>query len=107
MGTGFNGIPRGMPHCRGSVEHKCPGANDVSGTNLEGCFAIHAEMNALAMCERPFELEAAFVTVSPCIHCIKLFMNTSLTDIYFRHEYAHKQAMDLWLAKSNRRWHHA
>ena len=107
VGMGYNGVARGMPHCRSSLTHKCPGANAVSGSELENCYAIHAEMNALAMCERPFELHAAYITTSPCIHCVKLFMNTSLTDIWFRNEYPHSAAKELWLAASNRRWHHA
>lgn len=105
VGTGYNGVPRGMPHCI-DTGHRCPGYKALTGSDLESCYAIHAEMNALAMCERPFELKALYSTVSPCIHCIKLLMNTSCEDIYFKIEYPHKQAKDLWLAANNRRWHH-
>jgi dCMP deaminase len=84
IATGYNGVARWLPHCS---EHPCPGANKQSGEGLDACEAIHAEQNALLQCSDVHDIAACYVTVSPCIHCIKLLMNTSVKRIVFINEY--------------------
>lgn len=94
IATGYNGPASGLPHC---IEHPCPGAHYPSGQGLEKCEALHAEQNALLQCRDVYEIDKAYVTVSPCVHCIKLFLNTSCQEIYFSGEYSHHtDAMQLW-----------
>ena len=106
--TGYNGRAAGLPHCLntgGEHDHACHGAQVPSGTDLDACEAIHAEQNALLQCPNVFDIVACYVTVSPCVTCVKLLMNTSCRAIYFRDEYAHnEEAKRLWLSNSERVW---
>lgn len=91
---GYNGPPSGFAHC---TDTHCPGAGLPSGTGLEKCEAIHAEQNALIRCGNPYILVTAYVTASPCIHCIKILLNTSCQRIVFSDEYPHTEAKNLWV----------
>lgn len=121
IATGFNGVAAGMAHCNDYVEQEeefengvphnlvkyyanaCEGANSPSGTNLDGCKAIHAEQNALLQCKNPYEIKNCFVTTSPCITCVKLLLNTTCQNIYFLDSYPHSEARELWEG-SGRTW---
>lgn len=94
LATGYNGVAAGLPHCMEGT--MCKGAFAPSGTNLEGCEAIHAEQNALLQCKDVFDIDVCYVTASPCIHCVKLLLNTSCRRIVFRDEYPHEHASALW-----------
>lgn len=96
LATGYNGSPRGFPHC--SRESPCPGLRCAPGTGLEKCIAIHAEQNALLQCRDVDAIHTCYSTASPCIHCTKLLLNTSTTRIVFLEEYPHPEARELWLS---------
>lgn len=81
----------------------CSGATSPSGTNLDGCEAIHAEQNALLQCKNVYEIDTVYVSASPCVTCVKLLMNTSAKRVVFSEEYPHNQAKDMW-EKSGRIW---
>jgi tRNA(Arg) A34 adenosine deaminase TadA len=66
------------------------------GKGLDLCEAIHAEQNALLQCRDTKEIEVAYVTASPCVTCVKLFMNTGCKRIVFLEEYPHSAAKELW-----------
>lgn len=98
IATGYNGTPAGFPHC---LDHECPGARSVSGTHLDGCFAIHAEANALLQCSDVSRIDTCYSTASPCISCTKLLLNTGCRRICFLEEYPHPEAKQLWLSQNN------
>lgn len=94
--------------CIGFVDvhpHACLGAGAASGTQLDACEAIHAEQNAIAKCRDTWAIYTCYVTVSPCVSCVKMLMNTSCMRIVFREPYVHQQARDLW-TKLPREWVH-
>ena len=109
LATGYNGVAAGLPHCNeipmGYTTHlnACPGAQSLSGQNLDGCEAIHAEQNALLQCPNVHEIMVAYVTVSPCMTCTKLLLNTSCKSIMFLEDCAHNKARILW-ERSGRYW---
>lgn len=118
LATGYNGVASGMPHCNhldaqvacetsglvySTYPHACPGATSASGTNLDGCQAIHAEQNALLQCRDPWAIDTAYCTTAPCMTCTKLFLNTSCRRIVFDENYPHTEARDLW-TRSGRLW---
>lgn len=122
LSTGYNGVAAGMPHCNevGRVSpsgpdyvpfpddpigypNACPGAHAASGTNLDGCHALHAEQNALLQCRDPWAIHTAYVTASPCMTCTKLLLNTSCQRIVFLEPYPHNDAQVLW-EKAGREW---
>lgn len=120
LATGYNGVARGQPHCNEKTgeepnpllcengkwrpaehwelaivdvyAHACSGATAPSGTNLQGCQAIHAEQNALLQCRNINEIHTAYVTASPCIACMRLIANTSTRRIVFAEEYPHAES---------------
>ena len=93
LATGYNGVAAGAPHC---IDEPCPGANEPSGQGLDKCQAIHAEQNALLQCKNTLAIHTAYCTDSPCIHCVKLLMNTSCQRIVFAREYPHSDSEELW-----------
>lgn len=100
LATGYNGPAHGLPHC---TDHPCAGAKLSPGQGLDLCEAIHAEQNALIQCGDPIEISVAFCTASPCIHCVKMLLNTPCQKIYFLEEYPHEEARRLWTS-SGRQW---
>jgi len=121
LATGYNGVASGQRHCNEVVVHPnmeiehgksipvtshpyaCPGAYEKSGTNLEGCQAIHAEQNALLQCRDTWEVHTCYVTASPCITCVKLLLNTTCERIVFRDAYPHEISKQLW-TQAGRTW---
>lgn len=95
LATGYNGVPKGHPHCNEGFS--CPAADASSGSDLEGCLATHAEMNALLQCRDTDRIERIYCTCSPCITCTKLILNTSCQGVIFLLPYAdEKEACRLW-----------
>lgn len=109
LATGYNGVVRGAHHCNeesvvsGIYPFACPGAHAASGTALEACDAVHAEANALLQCRDVDQIEACYATVSPCVHCVKLLLNTSCRRVVFKEPYPHEHAGELW-CQANREW---
>ena len=94
LSMGYNGVAAGRPHCREGC--LCAGARLPSGQGLDKCEAIHAEQNAILMLPSPWEVEAAYVTVSPCLSCVKLLLGTSCRRLVCRELYPHTEAIDWW-----------
>ena len=100
LATGYNGNPSGFSHC---LDNPCKGANSKSWKDLDKCEAIHAEQNALLQCKDVYDIHTVYCTVSPCIHCVKLLLNTSAKNIVFGEKYIQKDAERLWMM-SDREW---
>lgn len=70
----------------------------------DSCEAVHAEQNALLQCRDPWEIDTAYVTLSPCKACLKLLLGTSCKRIvYLELHEAGGEAYQLW-AKAGRVW---
>lgn len=126
LSTGYNGVAAGMAHCNEAIiadtyrtledphmvvpvvkfPHACPAANAPSGTNLDGCHAVHAEQNALLQCRDVYQIETAYVTTAPCMTCTKLLLNTSCKEIMYIEDYLQAvEAKALW-ESAGRVWRH-
>lgn len=101
LATGYNGRASGLLHCNEGFA--CVGSQAVSGAQLDQCEAVHAESNALLQCADMFTIHTCYCTLSPCVWCVRLLMNTSCQYIVFLEEYAHTAAKDEWLGPV-RRW---
>lgn len=99
MATGYNGVAKGMQHC---IDFPCPGADCLSGQGLDLCEAIHAEQNALLQCSDVLKIKDCFTTTFPCIHCLKLLMNTSCNNIYYLQPYSGAEISFIMWSKANR-----
>jgi dCMP deaminase len=112
LSTGYNGPAMGMPHCGDAQDGRsshlaCQGAEMPSGTGLDVCQAIHAEQNALLQCRDVGAVYTCCVTVSPCVACVKMLMNTGCQRVVFREEYSAEHASaarEWWTAFYAREW---
>lgn len=90
LATGYNGAPAGMPHCTdlGCLIYQSKNPN---GDMEENCFrTIHAEINAIAQAAKngsSIKDAAIYVTHTPCIHCLKVLVNTGIKNIFYEIPY--------------------
>lgn len=95
VATGYNGAPAGMPHC---TQSGCQvyTTYDPDGVKEENCYrTIHAEINAIAQAARSGVSIAGadfYITHSPCIHCLKVLLNTGVKTIYYVRPYKLEKA---------------
>ncbi|HEX9879879.1 MAG TPA: dCMP deaminase family protein [Candidatus Binatia bacterium] len=90
LATGYNGAPAGMPHCTEAgcliYESKTP-----YGEVEQNCFrTIHAEINAIAQAAKNgsnIKDSTIYVTHTPCIHCLKVLVNTGIRSVYYETPY--------------------
>lgn len=82
--TGYNGAPRGLPHC----EHA---RDEPSTADAPTCrTAVHAEANAVAFAARNgVALVGAtlYSTTAPCLACAMLVVNAGISRVVFGLEY--------------------
>ena len=77
LSTGYNGNPSGYTHC----------TNLGCCLKKEGkvCLAIHAEINAIIKCPDIRAIRNVYLTLSPCLECLKVILNTGCTHVYYSH----------------------
>lgn len=72
LGIGYNGSPRGTPHCSESaVLSALPGA----------CGCIHAELNAILKAPGTTPGLTLYTTTMPCLSCARLILNTGIVRV--------------------------
>lgn len=104
LATAYNGVPKDFPHC--NEGHKCSGADSPSGTNLDGCQALHCETNLVLHLQDIKKVETIYLTTSPCFNCTKTLLGTSAKRIVFRDTYpGSEKSQELW-TKLGRVWEH-
>lgn len=95
-GTGYNGAPRGMPHCTdiGCLRDEL---NIPSGTRHEICRAVHAEMNAVLQGLQFGSLEGGtlYTNSFPCEICARLIVNSGIKKVVVSGEYSTTNGMEL------------
>jgi dCMP deaminase len=83
VSTGFNGAPRGMPHC---IDIGClrDQLKIPSGTRHEICRGVHAEQNAIIRGD-PLRMEGAtlYVNAKPCKICAKMIVNAGIKRVVY------------------------
>jgi dCMP deaminase len=90
LATGYNGAPAGMPHCidSGCLVYQ---SRTPTGELEENCFrTIHAEINAIAQAAKngaSIRDADIYITHTPCIHCVKVLINTGIKRIFYEREY--------------------
>ena len=91
VATGYNGVPTKFTHC---LDSPCEGAFSLSGTDLDLCNALHAEVNAFLQL-RSDDVLTASLTVSPCFSCAKMLANSNVKRLVAAELYVHEQAINL------------
>ena len=90
LATGYNGAPAGLPHCLDAgcliYESRTP-----DGELEQNCFrTIHAEINAITQSARngvAIRDADIYVTHTPCIHCLKVLINTGIRVVFYEKPY--------------------
>lgn len=103
LATGYNGKGSGLTNC---ADEPCAGATAGSGTALDACEAIHAETNALMRVKDRNLIHTAYVTCSPCVHCVDTLLGTPCKRIVFSEEYPHNEESKRRWEKAGREWVH-
>ena len=84
LSTGYNGSPKGMPHCDtlGCLREEL---QVPSGERYELCRSIHAEANAVIQAAHNGVRIAGstmYVTDMPCYMCAKLIVNAGICEVW-------------------------
>ncbi len=82
LGVGYNGNARGLPNACDSPE---PGR----------CGCIHSEQNALLKAGAQEHGKVMFVTLSPCVMCAKMTINSNVAKVYYRSAYRDPAGLDV------------
>lgn len=100
LSTGYNGVPKGLPHCE---DTGCPRADYPSGTHHELCRAVHSEQNAIVQAAiHGVSIEGAtlYCTHQPCTLCTKMLINAGVKRVVFHEDYPDKESLKFFaLAK--------
>ncbi len=96
IATGYNGSPRGLPHCT-EVGCKICKTIDESGKEEERCLrTVHGELNAIAQAALhgvSTEGGTLYGTYKPCSTCMKLIINAGIKKVVCEKNY-HDQLTD-------------
>lgn len=90
LATGYNGSPAGLPHCTdvGCLIYE---SRTPSGEVEQNCFrTIHAEINAIAQAAKngaSIRDADIYITHTPCIHCLKVLVNTGIRRVFYEKPY--------------------
>jgi len=90
LSTGYNGTPHGVKNC---FEGGCPRCAHTtkSGDHLEECLCVHAEQNAIcqaALHGHAIDGATVYVTLTPCLTCAKLIINSGIREVVYAGNYA-------------------
>ncbi|MDM7924992.1 MAG: dCMP deaminase family protein [bacterium] len=97
LATGYNGVPRGLPHCLdvGCLRDRL---KIPSGERHELCRGLHAEQNAIiqaATSGTSIEGCVLYTTHYPCVLCMKMILNASIHEVIFAEGYPDGLAMEM------------
>ena len=98
IATGYNGAPKGLPHCEelgGCWREKL---EIPSGERHELCRALHAEQNAIiqaATLGQSIEGATIYITHQPCIICAKMIINAGISRIVIRRGYPDEMSREM------------
>lgn len=102
ISMGYGGSPSGLPHC---IDVGC-----LIGSN-GGCIrTIHAESNSIAFAARHgISVEGAdlWVSLSPCLDCAKLIINSGIINIYYLEQYRSRDGIELLISAGIKVYHYA
>lgn len=88
LSTGYAGAPSGLKHCM-------PEMCDLTKPCLR---TVHAEANAIAFAARygvPINRGHLYCTLSPCLDCAKLIINSGIIAVTFYEKYRDEAPLDL------------
>lgn len=97
--TGYNGAPSGMRSCVEKGECIRQKRDIPSGTQLEVCYAIHAEQNAIIQAAKlgvSIDKATLYCTHQPCTICTKMIINAGIERVLYAQGYPDEFARALF-----------
>ncbi|MDD5623600.1 MAG: deaminase [Candidatus Peribacteraceae bacterium] len=88
--AGYNGAPKGVPHCAemgGCLREKL---KIPSGQRHEICRGTHAEQNAITQAAKfgiPIAGSTLYCNCFPCVICTKMILNAGITTVVYDSDY--------------------
>lgn len=95
IATGYNGAPRGLPHCG----PEC--SNRQSGGDWGKCNALHAELNVIIACALAGKSTKGawlYLTTTPCVFCARAIVNAGVARVLATSAYPHAEAIEMLAA---------
>ncbi len=94
VSTGYNGPPKGVPHCSvtGCVRKD---SNIPSGQRHELCRGLHAEQNAIIQAAKNgvnINGSHLYCSTKPCSICTKMIINAGITKVFYKEDYTDELA---------------
>ncbi|MEA3305685.1 MAG: dCMP deaminase family protein [Candidatus Omnitrophota bacterium] len=98
LATGYNGTPKGLPHCLdiGCLREQL---GIPSGERQELCRGLHAEQNALLQASLHgvrVDGSVLYCTNQPCIICAKMLINAGIKEVIILRGYPDKMAVEFF-----------
>jgi dCMP deaminase len=92
--SGYNGNPRGLPHCDeiGCIRDKLA---IPSGIRMETCTAVHAEQNALIQAGTNSRGSTMYTTIVPCPICARMILNAQIARVVYIDDYSDLAGVEL------------
>lgn len=98
IATGYNGAPKGIPHCAELGGCYREQNNIPSGERHELCRALHAEQNAIiqaATYAQGIDGATIYITHQPCVICAKMIINAGIERIVVNDGYPDEMAVEI------------
>lgn len=98
VATGYNGVPKGLPHCQ-TCRRREEGFGP--GEGLHRSRAEHAERSVIeqaAKYGRKVKDTILYVTDLPCSECTKAIINSGIRKVIYCHEYPGSEAINMLLS---------
>lgn len=92
LSTGYNGAPKGLPHCGDSC------ATRESGKSWEKCNSIHGELNVITYAAKngvKINGSWLYITTTPCVFCARIIINAGIERVYASSVYPQQEAITL------------
>jgi len=95
LATGYNGAPKGLPHCETCLREEL---GVPSGQRHELCRGVHAEQNAIiqaAVFGVSTKGAVLYTTTFPCIICAKMLINAEVDEIVYDSDYEDPESLKI------------
>jgi len=98
IATGYNGAPKGLPHCTDIGRCLREELGVPSGQRHELCRGLHAEQNCLlqaAVFGVSTRGATLYTTTYPCVICAKMLINAEVAEVVYDADYEDPLAKEL------------
>ena len=99
MTTGYNGAPSGIKTCRDKGVCLRDKLGIPSGTQMQTCYAVHAEQNAIVQAAKlgvSIDGATLYCTHQPCSMCCKMIINSGIKRVIYKEGYPDPFTLELF-----------